>query len=334
MDRKHKSINPSQWQAYIEQQIGFVLPRSQQLWLSNAIEQVAKEASMNSETLWQALPNDKALQQRFIDHIVITQTHFFRHMPSVEFVTQSVSRQLCQILARFGSSAQMAPPTKSLNLSTQPDVNHTKKAVDKVKVWCAGCSTGQEVWSLAMAIHSQMSKSTNITESWLSRLSILGTDVSVPSIEQAKKAQYPTRQLAEIPKQYQRYIDKDVNATFKANHVHDDVKTGRNSKYKKDNPEQFWQVTHELHKLVKFCQSNVFLPKENTQSELYDVIFCQNMLIYFREFDQRDLLSQFVKQCHVGGYLLLAPGEAVSWQHPLMRRVKRMDINAWQKISE
>ena len=66
---------------------------------------------------------------------------------------------------------------------------------------------------------------------------------------------------------------------------------------------------------------------------MYDVIFCQNLLIYFREFDQRDLLARFVKRCRVGGYLLLAPGEAMSWQHPLMKRVKRTDINAWQKMA-
>ena len=47
---KRGLINPKQWLVYIEQQIGFILPSSQQLWLTNAIEQFAKQSAISTET--------------------------------------------------------------------------------------------------------------------------------------------------------------------------------------------------------------------------------------------------------------------------------------------
>lgn len=76
------------------------------------------------------------------------------------------------------------------------------------------------------------------------------------------------------------------------------------------------------------------LPKKNTGLSKHQIIICQNVLIYFRKFDQRDILAYFVRSLAVGGYLLFAPNEAMFWQHPNMRRVDDGQVNAWQKISE
>lgn len=337
---KRGLINPKQWLVYIEQQIGFILPSSQQLWLTNAIEQFAKQSAMSTEALWWSLPNDRNLQQRFIDHVVIAQTHFFRHKPSIEFVTQVVGGRLSYILTRSELSdlrpspstmPTITTPTITPTSSTRIFSNTSNATTDAVKVWCAGCSTGQEVWSLAMAIHNQVSKLTDNTKNWLANLSILGTDVSLSAIEQARQAQYPMRQLIEIPKQYHCHVHHNDANQGKDGQDKDNGKSSH--KVNKADTEQFWQVSSHLFEMVDFAQSNLFLPAKTAQADMYDVIFCQNLLIYFREFDQRDLLAQFVKQCRVGGYLLLAPGEAMSWQHPLMKRVKRTDINAWQKMA-
>ena len=81
-----------------------------------------------------------------------------------------------------------------------------------------------------------------------------------------------------------------------------------------------------------------FWHKNKTKTPLglpkQQVIICQNVLIYFRKFDQRDILAYFVQNLDIGGYVLLAPNEAMFWQHPNMRRVDNGHINAWQKISQ
>ncbi|HAR75733.1 MAG TPA: chemotaxis protein CheR, partial [Psychrobacter sp.] len=60
---------------------------------------------------------------------------------------------------------------------------------------------------------------------------------------------------------------------------------------------------------------------------------CQNVLLYFRKFDQRDILARLSNQCALGGYIILAPGEALFWRPSNMRRIAHPQINAWQKIS-
>lgn len=63
------------------------------------------------------------------------------------------------------------------------------------------------------------------------------------------------------------------------------------------------------------------------------MIICQNVLLYFRKFDQRDILTRLAAQCALGGYIVLAPGEALFWRPSNMRRIAHPQINAWQKIS-
>ena len=87
-----------------------------------------------------------------------------------------------------------------------------------------------------------------------------------------------------------------------------------------------------LHKQVRFMWHNVFTQEPATE-HLQQIIICQNVLIYFRQFDQRDILTRLTAQCALGGHIILAPGEALSWRPSNMRRVIHSQVNAWQKIS-
>jgi chemotaxis protein methyltransferase CheR/type IV pilus assembly protein PilK len=66
---------------------------------------------------------------------------------------------------------------------------------------------------------------------------------------------------------------------------------------------------------------------------LQQVIVCQNRLLYFRKFDRRDILVRLSKQGALGGYIIVALGEALSWRPSNMRRIAHPHLNAWQKIS-
>ena len=57
------------------------------------------------------------------------------------------------------------------------------------------------------------------------------------------------------------------------------------------------------------------------------------MLLYFRKFDQRDILARLSEQCTLEGYIILAPGEALFWRPSNMRRIAHPQVNVWQKIS-
>jgi len=63
-----------------------------------------------------------------------------------------------------------------------------------------------------------------------------------------------------------------------------------------------------------------------------DVIFCQNVLIYFKKFDRRDILEALVQRLELGGILVLGPGEMLDWQHPQMRRVDHSGTLAFERV--
>ena len=87
-----------------------------------------------------------------------------------------------------------------------------------------------------------------------------------------------------------------------------------------------------LKSQVRFALHNI-MDKKPPTPYLQQVIVCQNMLLYFRKFDQRDILARLSEQCALGGYIILAPGEALFWRPSNMRRIAHPQINAWQKIS-
>lgn len=278
------------WQQYVERICGFVLPEVQNNWLTHAITTTAQSQNMSTEELYHALVSEKikpheqlpTLTQLLLNHLLIAESRFFRHEPSLAFI---------------GRCYEKAMTTKTPN-------------DDPFLVWSVGCSTGQEVYSVAMTlklIFKQMPSPLPFK--------VYGSDLSVKSLNMAKQGKYKGRQINEIPARYRPQVHPidDDGATFK---------------YQKT-----WQIDPKTAEHTHFFWHNMFT-KEATNLPKQDVIICQNVLIYFRKFDQRDILAYFVQNLAVGGYLLFAPNEAMFWQHPKMKRVDDGQINAWQKISE
>lgn len=62
-----------------------------------------------------------------------------------------------------------------------------------------------------------------------------------------------------------------------------------------------------------------------------DIIFCQNVLIYFRRFRKRDILANLAERLAPGGLMVLGLGEALDWAHPLLERVEFPDTLAFRR---
>ncbi|GAA0317086.1 CheR family methyltransferase [Psychrobacter aestuarii] len=287
MDRG--SVFPvEQWQHYIEKEIGFILPHEQQQWLINAVSHTACANDLSVEALWQQVPNDPELHQQLIDSVLIPESRFFRHLPSIQFITKAA-----EFAAKLPATAAQATPP--------------------FRIWSVGCSAGQEVWSLAMSLAAKQ----------LYHYRILGTDVSQTALAQAREAKYEGRQQHLIPHDCQQFINP-IQASYQ----------DQNNRAMKGTAKELpcWQVNRILRERVDFVWHNIFT-KEMPTTHLQQVIICQNMLIYFRQFDQRDILNRLAAQCAVGGYLILAPGEGLGWRPQNMRRLKHVQVNGWQKVS-
>jgi type IV pilus assembly protein PilK len=165
-------------------------------------------------------------------------------------------------------------------------------------VWSLGCATGEEAYSLAMVINDCFE---------LAALDpyygITAMDISASALNRARAGRYPARRLEQItPEEIKRYMHQCADGSY--------------------------EVVAKLRDRVCFTQGNIIrassLPKVKV-----DVMFCQNLLVYFRRWLRRDILNALVDRLKPGGVLVIGLGEVVDWEHPKMQRVALDDVQAY-----
>ena len=149
-----------------------------------------------------------------------------------------------------------------------------------IKVWSAGCSTGEEPYNIAMAIDSALGIKRNL---W--NVSIVATDVSTRALAVAKKGVYPESELNVMP------------PAWKANYM---VKQ----------PDGNYKVADSIRNKGSFSQFNLMTPffPKNT----YDVVFCRNVMIYFKPATTQEIVKKFYQSTVEGGYLFIGHSETIS----------------------
>jgi chemotaxis protein methyltransferase CheR/type IV pilus assembly protein PilK len=178
---------------------------------------------------------------------------------------------------------------------------HAKSEV--FNVWSVGCSTGEEPYSLAMLIEEQFHQA-----GWSGYFGITATDISLPTLSKARHAKYGVRKVERIdPALREKYFER-LN-------------------------EQEYQVKNELRQRVCFARLNVLDLKQAPISGMH-LIFCQNMLIYFRRWRKREIVSKLVERLLPGGILIIGPGELTDWHHPEMERVYFGEALAYRRLND
>lgn len=148
-----------------------------------------------------------------------------------------------------------------------------------LRIWCAGCSTGQEAYSIAMLIKRMGS----VWDGW--RISIHATDVSTVAIEKARRGRYAQMDM-------QRGLPiNDLLRWFSP--VEDD-----------------WQISDEIREMVSFKADNLLEPRRATG--VFDLILCRNVLFYFPEDKRRIACDQLAGHARPGTYLILGAGEMLT----------------------
>ena len=153
----------------------------------------------------------------------------------------------------------------------------------RVRLWSAGCSSGEEPWSLAMVVREALGDAPDHKVD----VKILATDIDTQVLAHARAGIYTDEQVAPVtPARRQRFLAR-----------------GRG-----DNQGR-WRVVDELRDLVTFNQLNMFDPWPMRGS--FDVISCRNVLIYFDVPSKTKLVRGYHDKLHPGGYLLLGHSESL-----------------------
>jgi chemotaxis methyl-accepting protein methylase len=174
-------------------------------------------------------------------------------------------------------------------------------APSELAFWSAGCSHGQELYSMAMVVESI---ATTRGEPWLEWHGI-GTDISFRAISEAQRGVYPELSVASIPEPYRDcYLDDKLG--------------GRKI------------VVDSLRARTHFFHSNL-LHVDSAPFADFNIIFCQNVLIYFERDRQRWIIDQLVDRLRAGGLLVLGAGEDITLQNQSVRRLPWPGVAAYRK---
>lgn len=177
------------------------------------------------------------------------------------------------------------------------DLLERAKSGKKIRIWSAGCSAGQEAYSIAMTLLGHCNNLEKLD------VKILATDIDPRILATAKNGIYPTSERSAIPPEYLEFV----------------IPSGLNS--------ASFEISHKVKKLITFAELNLIcdLPMHGP----FDIIFCRNVAIYFDAETQSTLWKRFCDYLPAGGYLFIGHSERVS--DPAAKMLKTIGVTAYVK---
>lgn len=188
--------------------------------------------------------------QFFVDQITTHKTFFFRENYQFEFLSRNLEAYL-----------------------------RTRSASNQLTCWSAGCSTGEEVYTLGMVLNEKRQEIPNLD------FKIIGTDISIPSLKKAARGLF-TSELENLPERFKEKYFVSLQGPH-----------GRTLQFN--------------HAEIK---SKIQLGVQNLNNKVYnlpvcDFVFCRNVTIYFDAATRHEVLKRIVDRIKPGGYLFLGHSE-------------------------
>lgn len=195
------------------------------------------------EDFVKALKADKELFEEFVSYLTINVSEFYRNPEQWELMDKQF---IPMLIEKFGKN---------------------------LKIWSAACSTGDEPYSLVMALSRHLP---------LNQIKIIATDIDKQILAQAKVGIYNEKSITSVPKDLRdKYFTKIGNS---------------------------YQISNEIKSRVDFRQHNLI---KDPYPDRCDFIICRNVLIYFTEEAKDDVFRKFCKSLKTGGFLFIGSTEQI-----------------------
>lgn len=288
------------WQDLIRQRCGLHFSESRLRFLRQSLwERMCAHDMRSYQEYYEYVtvhPDGRREWKALLDLLLNHETGFFRHLPSFE----------------------------ALRGHVLPGLLRDDHREETITMWSAGCSMGQEPYSLAMAFLEHTTacflprglrgaRETSLP--W--RVKVTGSDISPRALEKARHGRYKPHEIRTLPAQYRQQYFTELSE-------------GHNLLY---------QVIPQVQALVDFTYVNLHdlgsfppFPLPGKRSGGFDVIFCQNVLIYFQREQRVAVVERLCQYLRPGGYLFLGPAEVVGLQLPGVRAVRIVDALIYQRI--
>lgn len=252
---------------FIYRQYGIKMPEAKHIMLQSRLQKRLRALQMPSfsdyvDYVFSPKGGDEIIHM--MDVVSTNKTDFFRENQHFEFLLDNVLPELYE-------------------------VGHQ----NFVKVWSAGCSSGEEPYTLAMVLSEYQAKNRGFD------FQILGSDLSTIVLEKAVEAIYPEDRVAVIPYELKKkYLLKS-----------------------KDREKPTVRIVPELRRKASFMRLN-FMDDAYDVQQNYDIVFCRNVLIYFDRQTQEKVINKLCRHLRPGGFFFLGHSESVTGIDVPLKQIK------------
>ncbi len=254
---------------FIYSNFGIKMPKEKRIMLQSRLQKRLKALQMTSfseyiEYVFRKQGNAEEIIY-MIDEVSTNKTDFFREPVHFDFITNIV---LPEIFSKDGR-------------------------YKKIKVWSAGCSTGEEVYTLAITFAEAKQNYPGID------FEILGTDISNKVLYHAAQGIYKDDRIFNVPFEIKKkYFLKS-----------------------KDTQKKLVRVIPSLRNKTRFGRLN-FMDASYGLNDNFDIIFCRNVLIYFDRITQEKVINKLCRHLNTDGYFFLGHSESITNINVPLKQIK------------
>jgi chemotaxis protein methyltransferase CheR len=240
-----------EFRTLIEERSAILFDASRERFFAPRVNQYLRESGeQDAAGLLRRIRASNVEYDRFLESLLTQETSFFRY-PAI-----------FQALERV-----VLPEVQARKMWRNPRV---------LRIWSAGCSTGEEPYSIAITVADTLP----FADAW--QIEILATDISREALQAAERGVYAGRSLASVsPEQLQAHFKKLGDT---------------------------WQVKPRLRRMISFAPMNL---ARSVYVGRMDCIFCMNVLMYFSEERRNELLQRFYDALEPGGLFFLGHSESM-----------------------
>lgn len=245
---------------YIHSVCGIALDDSKAYLLEGRLANLVEQTGCSSFSQFISRAKSEAarvLERRIVDAITTGETLFFRDTTPFDLLRHKIIPELIDRRARTGSA--------------------------RIRIWSAACSTGQELYSVAMVLKELLGDPDRYG------VSMTGTDISDHALSRASKGIFSTMEVS-------RGLPDDLRAKYFVP------------------AEGGWKIRDELRALATFRKLN--LMQDFSALGKFDLIFCRNVAIYFNDADKRMLFQRIERSLEPNGYLIIGAMESLTGTAP------------------
>jgi chemotaxis protein methyltransferase CheR len=261
-------------QSFIQGNYGIKMPPEKRIMLQSRLQKRLRHLQIPSyeEYLKYAFEKEPNVELvHMMDVVSTNKTDFFREPAHFEFLTKRYLPEFYEAGGRH------------------------------IDLWSAGCSSGEEVYTLAMVFEEFLRQNHGFD------YHIFGTDISTIVLKKAKQAVY-TEKIAEIipPDMKRRYLLRSKN--------HD---------------QQLVRLIPGIRKKTSYARLN-FMDDDFSVHKKFDIIFCRNVLIYFNRETQEQVINKLCRHLKVGGFFFFGHSESITGLNVPLKYIQQ---TVFQKVN-